>query len=275
MTRWISIAHSACISILVAALFAAAETRPSSQTIDYQGIYTLGDSVSAGVNADDGTVPAAQISSNSSARASLSSRRCSNGEEPHNAWATSVSPRSDESGTVAANATKESDDTPNDDTVYCEPDAVHSYAERAKCAAAAAFVDSGTSSSSGGRIQHVVNVAVRGAKIVGDLKGQALRVRDIIIGGNRSALRNKVIVFAGHNDVCSGTDTRLNANCSNSDQDPSFYCVSRQEAVESELNRGTRLLHWVDRSGASDLHKIMAAACMPNGRMKQRRCRNL
>lgn len=129
---------------------------------------------------------------------------CSNGDEVSSSWATS-----------------QVGDT-------CASELVYSYAERATCAS------SGTANT----IQHVVNAAESGATIVGDLHNQAVSVKSTIVSNSRTALDNKVLVFLGHNDYCSGVAQKTSASCSSADRDPSLYCTMFPSAVERELNKG-------------------------------------
>lgn len=55
--------------------------------------------------------------------------------------------------------------------------------------------------------------------------------------GNRLAA-----VLLGHNDNCSGTQTKTNASCPSADLDPNNYCRTKNESFEREFRKGLEIL---------------------------------
>ncbi len=83
------------------------------------------------------------------------------------------------------------------------------------------------------------NHAASGARMLGDFLGQAGNIKTYL---NAQFAPRMAAVFLGHNDNCSGTVTKTNASCSNSDLDPNNYCRTKPEAFEREFRRGLEVL---------------------------------
>lgn len=83
------------------------------------------------------------------------------------------------------------------------------------------------------------NHAVSGAKMISDFVNQSNNIKTYLNGqtGPRMAA-----VFMGHNDSCSGSVTKTNASCSNTDLDPANYCKTKADSFEREFRKGLELL---------------------------------
>ena len=83
------------------------------------------------------------------------------------------------------------------------------------------------------------NHAASGATLVRDLVNQAVNVKNYLTtqSGQRLA-----VVFLGHNDNCSGTQTKVNTSCSSTDLDTANYCKTTPAAFERELRKGLDVL---------------------------------
>lgn len=132
---------------------------------------------------------------------------CSNGDQENYNWLTS-----DTHGSAFCSAGNEG---------------VYSFLERLEC-------DAGTNI-----FAPTTNHAASGATLVRDLVNQANSVRTYLAGQSGQRL---AVVFLGHNDSCSGTQTKVNASCSSSDLDPANYCKTTPVAFERELRKGLDVL---------------------------------
>ena len=132
---------------------------------------------------------------------------CSNGDQENYNWLTS-----DTHGSAFCSAGNEG---------------VYSFLERLEC-------DAGTNI-----FAPPTNHAASGATLVRDLVNQANSVRTYLSG---QAGQRLAVVFLGHNDSCSGTQTKVNASCSSTDLDPANYCKTTPAAFERELRKGLDVL---------------------------------
>ena len=83
------------------------------------------------------------------------------------------------------------------------------------------------------------NHAVSGATLVRDFVPQSGNVRAYL---SAQPVQRMAVVFLGHNDNCSGSLTKSNTSCSNSDLDPSNYCKTKPDSFERELRKGLDIL---------------------------------
>lgn len=83
------------------------------------------------------------------------------------------------------------------------------------------------------------NHATSGAKMLSDFVAQSNNIKTYLNGQTGPRL---AAVFMGHNDVCSGSLTKVNTTCSNSDLDPDNYCRSRPDSFEREFRKGLEVL---------------------------------
>lgn len=79
------------------------------------------------------------------------------------------------------------------------------------------------------------NHAASGATLVADFVTQAGNVKTYLLTQNVQRL---AVVFLGHNDSCSGVNTKSNASCSSTDLDPANYCKTKPASFERELRKG-------------------------------------
>ncbi|MGI8641179.1 MAG: SGNH/GDSL hydrolase family protein [Pyrinomonadaceae bacterium] len=83
------------------------------------------------------------------------------------------------------------------------------------------------------------NHAASGARMLSDFLAQAGNIKTYL---NSQPAPRMAAVFLGHNDNCSGTITKTNASCSNSDLDPNNYCRTKNDAFEREFRKGLEVL---------------------------------
>lgn len=136
------------------------------------------------------------------------------------------------SASPCANADQESFNWLTSDThgaAFCGTGAenVFSFLERMEC-------DTGTNIFAASP-----NHAVSGARMLADFVNQANNIKAYLISQPANRL---AAVFLGHNDNCSGTLTKTNASCANSDLDPTNYCKTKPDSFERELRRGLEIL---------------------------------
>ncbi|MGI8788533.1 MAG: SGNH/GDSL hydrolase family protein [Pyrinomonadaceae bacterium] len=83
------------------------------------------------------------------------------------------------------------------------------------------------------------NHAESGARMLSDFVNQANNIRTYLSAqpSNRMAA-----VFLGHNDNCSGTETKTNASCSSADLDLNNYCRTKNDSFEREFRKGLDVL---------------------------------
>ena len=138
---------------------------------------------------------------------------CSNGDQENYNWLTS--------------------DTHGSSLCGAGSEGVFSFLERLECDAGANI------------FAPPANHAASGATLVRDLVNQASNVKTYLAtqSGQRLA-----VVFLGHNDNCSGTQTKVNASCSSSDLDPVNYCKTTPGAFERELRKGLDILISIDNT---------------------------
>ena len=107
-------------------------------------------------------------------------------------------------------------------------DGVYSQAERIACRRAAVIVNADP------------NTAVSGAEMLRDFVAQAHESAAFL--GAQPAPRY-VTVEMGHNDICSGTIERVQADCAEGDdQDPMNHCRTTPAAFEREFRKGLDVL---------------------------------
>ena len=83
------------------------------------------------------------------------------------------------------------------------------------------------------------NHAASGARLLADFLFQARNIETYL---NAQPGQRMAAVSLGHNDNCSGSVTKTNASCSNSDLDPNNYCRSKPASFERELRKGLEVL---------------------------------
>ncbi len=132
---------------------------------------------------------------------------CTNGDQEQNNWLTS--------------------DTHGANFCGAESEGVFSFLERAEC-------DFQTNIFTA-----FPNHAQSGARLLSDFVNQANGIKTYLNSqtGNRLAA-----VFLGHNDNCSGTETKTNASCPSQDLDPNNYCRTKNDAFEREVRKGLDVL---------------------------------
>ena len=79
------------------------------------------------------------------------------------------------------------------------------------------------------------NHAASGATLVGNFVSQAANVKTYLLSQN---VQRMAVVFLGHNDNCSGNNSKANSSCSNPDLDPANYCKTKPASFERELRKG-------------------------------------
>ena len=113
------------------------------------------------------------------------------------------------------------------DGVFCDDgggDGVYSQAERLECRQETMIVNANP------------NSAESGAEMLKDFAAQARESAALL--AMRPAPRY-VTVEMGHNDICSGTIERIQAECARgNDQDPMNHCRTTEAAFEREFRRG-------------------------------------
>lgn len=132
-----------------------------------------------------------------------SSFPCSNGDQETYNWLTS--------------------DTHGSSLCSAGSEGVFSFIERLECETGANIFTSSP------------NHAASGATLVGNFANQAFNVKSFLTTQTGQRL---AVVFLGHNDNCSGTNTKINASCSSPDLDPANYCKTTPAAFERELRKG-------------------------------------
>ena len=113
-----------------------------------------------------------------------------------------------------------------EDGAFCSDggDGVYSQAERIECRRDAMIENANP------------NTAVSGAEMLKDFAAQAQESAMLL--GTQQAPRY-VAVEMGHNDICSGTIERIQAECAEGDdQDPMNHCRTTEAAFEREFRKG-------------------------------------
>ena len=116
------------------------------------------------------------------------------------------------------------------DGTFCSDggDRVYSQAERLECRQETMIVNTDP------------NSAVSGAEMLKDFFDQAENTKKSL--GTKPAPRY-VTVEMGHNDICSGTIERIQADCAEGDdQDPMNHCRTTEAAFEREFRKGLEVL---------------------------------
>ena len=138
----------------------------------------------------------------------VNARECTNGDQENFNWATSIT----------------------QDDAFCSDggDGVYSQAEQIECRRDA-MIESADPNS-----------AESGAEMLKDFFAQAQESAMLL--GTQPAPRY-VTVEMGHNDICSGTLERIQAECAQGDdQDPLNHCRTAEEAFEREFRKGLDIL---------------------------------
>ncbi len=105
-------------------------------------------------------------------------------------------------------------------------DGVYSQAERIECRQGAMIVNTDP------------NSAESGAEMLKDFFAQA-QESAMLFGTQPPAAPRYVTVEMGHNDICSGTIKRIQADCAEGDdQDPMNHCRTTEAAFEREFRKG-------------------------------------
>ena len=118
------------------------------------------------------------------------------------------------------------------DGVFCSHggDRVYSQAERLECRQGAMIVNADP------------NSAESGAEMLKDFTAQA-QESAALFGTQPPAAPRYVTVEMGHNDICSGTIERIQADCAEGDdQDPMNHCRTTEAAFEREFRKGLDVL---------------------------------
>ena len=118
------------------------------------------------------------------------------------------------------------------DGVFCSHggDRVYSQAERLECRQGAMIVNADP------------NSAESGAEMLKDFTAQA-QESAALFGMQPPAAPRYVTVEMGHNDICSGTIERIQADCAEGDdQDPLNHCRTTPAAFEREFRKGLDVL---------------------------------
>lgn len=89
------------------------------------------------------------------------------------------------------------------------------------------------------------NHAVSGAQMLTGFLAQANGIKTYLNSQNSPRL---AAVFLGHNDVCSGKPSKINASCANSDQDPNNHCRTKPDSFEREFRKGLEVLMTVSNT---------------------------
>ena len=135
---------------------------------------------------------------------------CTNIDQERFNWATSITPGS----------------------AFCDDggDGVYSQAERIECRQGAMIVNADP------------NSAESGAEMLKDFFAQA-QESAALFGTQPPAAPRYVTVEMGHNDICSGTIERIQAECDRGDdQDPMNHCRTTEAAFEREFRKGLDVL---------------------------------
>ncbi len=135
---------------------------------------------------------------------------CTNIDQERFNWATSITP----------------------DSTFCSDggDGVYSQAERIECRQGAMIVNADP------------NSAESGAEMLKDFAAQA-QESAALFGMEPPATPRYVTVEMGHNDICSGTIERIQAECERgSDQDPMNHCRTTEAAFERGFRKGLDVL---------------------------------
>jgi len=141
---------------------------------------------------------------------------CTNVDQEGFNWATSITP----SGAFCSDG----------------GDGVYSQAERIECRQGAMIVNADP------------NSAESGAEMLKDFFVQAQKVEQLF-GTQPPAAPRYVAVEMGHNDICSGTIERVQAECAEGDdQDPMNHCRTTEAAFEREFRKGLDVLITVPES---------------------------
>ena len=131
---------------------------------------------------------------------------CTNLDQERFNWATSITP----------------------DSTFCSDggDGVYSQAERIECRQGVMIVNADP------------NSAESGAEMLKDFFAQA-QESAALFGTHPPAAPRYVTVEMGHNDICSGTIERIQAECERgNDQDPLNHCRTTEAAFEREFRKG-------------------------------------
>ena len=118
------------------------------------------------------------------------------------------------------------------DGTFCSDggDGVYSQAERIECRQGAMIVNADP------------NSAESGAEMLKDFFAQA-QESAALFGTQPPAAPRYVTVEMGHNDICSGTIERIQADCAEGDdQDPMNHCRTTEAAFEREFRKGLDVL---------------------------------
>ena len=83
------------------------------------------------------------------------------------------------------------------------------------------------------------NHAASGATMLANFVSQAGNVKAYL---QSQPVERMAVVFLGHNDSCSGVNTKTNASCASSDLDPANYCKTKTSSFERELRKGLDIL---------------------------------
>ena len=76
-----------------------------------------------------------------------------------------------------------------------------------------------------------------------DFAAQAQDISSDFLGTQPPAAQRYVTVEMGHNDICSGTIERIQAECAEGDdQDPINHCRTTEVAFEREFRKGLDIL---------------------------------
>ena len=140
----------------------------------------------------------------------VNARECTNEDQEHFNWATSIT----------------------QDDAFCSDggDGVYSQAERIECRQGAMIVNADP------------NSAESGAEMLKDFFAQA-QESAALFGMEPPAAPRYVTVEMGHNDICSGTIERIQADCEEGDdQDPMNHCRTTEAAFEREFRKGLDVL---------------------------------
>lgn len=120
-----------------------------------------------------------------------------------------------------------SSDTHSTDLCSTGPENVYSFLERLEC------------TLNFNILARNPNSAASGARLLTDFVNQANSIKTYL---NEQPAPRLAAVFLGHNDNCSGVNTKSNASCSSTDLDPANYCRTKNDAFERELRKGLDVL---------------------------------
>ena len=83
------------------------------------------------------------------------------------------------------------------------------------------------------------NSAASGARMLSDFVNQSNSIKTYL---NTQPATRLAAVFMGHNDSCSGVNTKVTASCSSTDLDPANYCKTKPDSFEREFRKGLDIL---------------------------------